>query len=346
MRGMLRWLLLPWHAAALLTGSKDYKGNPLIGSVALNRRGLHVARARLAERMTQWRRRRLAARIAPAERAQFEEQGFVQRGDVLPPAQFTTLLAELRGLRVPMREMREGDAITRRVIVTPELLAGLPALRALLESPAWRDTLRYVAGSAAEPLVYVQTILSHAAPAAEADPQTALHMDTFHPNMKAWFYLQDVAAEVGPLAYVPGSHRLTPRRLAWERARSVIAAKGRVGGAFRVTEAELPRLRLPPPRRLAVPANTLVVADVRGFHARSRTEQASMRVEIYAISRPNPYLPLLRGPADWWPALARRRARLHLLLHDALARLSLARPVWHEARAGSPFDPPEGKPAP
>ena len=42
------------------------------------------------------------------------------------------------------------------------------------------------------------------------DPQTALHADTFHPTVKAWLFLTDVAADAGPFTYVPGSHRLTP----------------------------------------------------------------------------------------------------------------------------------------
>ncbi|NKC34354.1 phytanoyl-CoA dioxygenase family protein [Falsiroseomonas selenitidurans] len=313
---MLRWLLLPLHAGALLSGSKDYRRNPLIGSVTLNRRGLHVGRARLAESLAAWRRARLAGAVAAEDRAHFDKEGYIRRDNFLPPETFAALRAELQ------------------------------ALRTLLEDPVWRGTLRYVAASAAEPLVYIQTILTHAAPGAEADPQTALHMDTFHPNMKAWFYLQDVPEEVGPLAFVPGSHRLTRRRQAWERTRSVVAAQRRIGGAFRIAEEALLRLQLPPPRRLAVPANTLVGADVRGFHARSRTAQPSMRVEIYAISRPNPFLPLLRGPADWVPTLARRRAALPLRLPDALARLGLARAVWRRAPDGSPFDPPAGSTAP
>lgn len=342
MRMLLRWLLLPWHALALLTTSKNYRANPLIGSVALNRRGLHVARARLADRLTAWRRARLAKAVSAPERADFEARGYLCQHQVLPDEIFATLLKELHALRAPMREMLEGDTITRRVVVTPALLQGMPGLRALIEHPSWRNTLRYVAASAAEPLIYIQTILSHADQSAAPDPQTDLHMDTFHANMKAWFYLQDVTLDVGPLAFVPGSHRITPRRLAWERGRSVQAALKRSGGAFRVSEAELPALGLPPPARLVVPANTLVVADVRGFHARSRTAGPSMRVEIYAISRPNPFLPMLRGPFDWWSGLARHRASFHLLMHDVLVRLSLARAVWRPARQGSPFDQPGG----
>jgi hypothetical protein len=66
----------------------------------------------------------------------------------------------------------------------------------------------------------VQTIFPQVLPA-PPDPQTALHSDISYPSMKAWLYLTDVALEDGPFVYVPGSHRATPARLAWERTKSL-----------------------------------------------------------------------------------------------------------------------------
>ena len=40
---------------------------------------------------------------------------------------------------------------------------------------------------------------------------------------QVWLFLTDVAADAGPLTYVPGSHRLTPERLRWERRMSLEA---------------------------------------------------------------------------------------------------------------------------
>ena len=37
-----------------------------------------------------------------------------------------------------------------------------------------------------------------------SDPQTDLHTDTFHPTVKAWLFLTDVAPETMPFVYVPG----------------------------------------------------------------------------------------------------------------------------------------------
>ena len=55
--------------------------------------------------------------------------------------------------------------------------------------------------------------------------------------MKAWLFLQDVGPADGPFSYVPGSHRLTPERLAWERKRSLTVGRERdylsARGSFR-----------------------------------------------------------------------------------------------------------------
>ena len=50
-----------------------------------------------------------------------------------------------------------------------------------------------------------------------------LHADTFHPTAKFWLFLDDVGIEDGPFAYVPGSHKLTPERLAWEHEQALIS---------------------------------------------------------------------------------------------------------------------------
>lgn len=124
------------------------------------------------------------------------------------------------------------------------------------------------------------------------DPQCALHRDTFHPTVKAWLYLQDVPVEAGPLVYVPGSHRLDAARLAWEHQRSMLACATprQRGGAFRISERELTALGLGPAQPLPVGANTLIVADTFGFHARGRSAARSTRAEVWALGRRSPFV--------------------------------------------------------
>lgn len=328
-----RWLLAPWHAAEILTGAKSFRHNLLLGSERLNRRGLHIWRVRLAQRMAWQRRGRLEHLVSAQDRADFARDGFVQAPDFLPAEAFQALTARLTSLVAEAREMREGGTITRRIPITPALLRRAPELRPLLEHPRWQGLTRYVASFDSGPATFIQIILAGGSLAAE-DPQTQLHMDTFHPTMKAWFFLHGVGEAEGPLTYVPGSHAQGRRRQAWQRRRSVVAARLRQnGGAFRLPEASLPRLGFGTARRFAVPANTLVVADTCGFHARGASEGSSIRVEIYATSRPNPFYPLLRPVLDWVPPLGARRVPLQYWLQDRLAALGLARQVWRPAGA-------------
>jgi len=320
---ILRLLLAPWWAMQLLTGAKSFLDNPLIGSERLNRRGLHVRRVKLAHAMAERRRTRLAKRADPVDIASFESNGFVMKRDFLPPDIFAALREQLLAWQGPAREMVQGDTITRRYAADPELLDAVPAMRAFLRDRRWRALARYVASFDIEPLLYVQAILSQRYDAAP-DPQTNLHADTFHPTMKAWLFLEDVTLEDGPLTYVAGSHRLTPERLAWEHGRSLTArSEGdylSARGSFRIERGQLPLLGLPDPTAFDVPANTLVIADTFGFHARGRSERASTRLELFAYSRRNPFLPF--AGLDIWslPGLAERRVPLLWLTHDIYRR--------------------------
>jgi hypothetical protein len=340
-------LLAPWWVASVATGAQSFVDNPVLGSAALNRRGLHAWRVATAARMTEWRRGRLAAALSPGDAAAFARDGFVLKRDFLAPEAFAALRAEVEGLVTTAREMVQGDTITRRIALGDRLLARLPATRAVVESAAWRELLAHVAGHRARPSQFIQTILSGVRPA-EPDPQTVLHSDAFHPTMKAWLFLRDVPADEGPFTYVPGSHVMTKRRLVWERRMSVAAAQGldRLSrrGSLRITADQLPRLRLPAPVAFAVPANTLVVADTHGFHARGPSLRPSIRVELWAMERRNPFLPWTG--LDLWaiPGLRGRREAVQWRVLDLMERLGLGRNPWRRLpprRPGDPAGPPE-----
>ena len=317
----LRYLLAPWWALQLATDAKSFRDNPLIGSRRLNARGLHIARVRIAHRMADMRRRRMTRLVTPAQAHDFARNGFVRVDNFLSEDAFATLQAQVMGHDGAAREMVQGDTITRRIALDPPALKAMPAARALLKSKSWRGLIRYVGSYDAEPLVYIQSILTHRHDASP-DPQTQLHADTFHPTVKAWLFLTDVAVDEGPLTYVAGSHRRDAARLAWEKQRSLAARDGpdflSGRGSLRIDEAELPALGLPTPTTFAVAANTLVVADTSGFHARGPAVRASTRVEIWAYGRRNPFLPWIG--LDWTglPGLAERRVPLHWRWRDRL----------------------------
>jgi len=289
-----RYAALPWHCLQLATHAKSFENNPVLGSARLNALGLHVQRRQLAMAMATWRRQALAKRLDAGEREHFEQNGFFIRENALPVEQFAALRAELGELRSTGWEMRQGRAVTRRVSLDQDVLARNPASAAFVADRGVRDLIAYASSNTGGITYQLQSIVIDAA-SADQDPQTRLHADTFHPTAKAWLFLDDVEEDQGPFSYVPGSHRLTPERLAWEYRQSLDAARSpeqmHREGSLRIDEPQLAALGLPPPRRFAVPANTLVVADTSGFHARCASHKASHRVEIYASLRRNPFLP-------------------------------------------------------
>lgn len=329
-------LATPLWLAQLPTSAKSFVDNPILRSERLNRRGLHTARVRVAHTMAAFRRRQLAHLVKPEDRESFNRDGFIKRSDFMPPDLHKAVFAEVTSVVAQGREQIQGDTITRRIPLDPETLKRMPAMRQLLELPEWRNLLRYVASFNCEPIITVQTILSHVIDA-PPDPQTNFHIDTFHPTMKAWLFLTDVAADEGPFTYVPGSHRLTKRRLAWERRTTLNVAKGidRLSGrgSFRASLSELKRMGYGDPIAFSGPGNTLVVGDTVGFHARGPSERPSVRIEVWAYDRHNPFLPL--AGFDIWSltGLARWRTRIEWWALDQLEKVGLGRNVWRRVGA-------------
>lgn len=332
-RELLRWWRTPFWLAALLTGAKSFADNPILGSERLNRAGLHVWRLKSAHRLAGWRRRRLARGVPSALKHEFDRDGFVVVPDVIPEGQFERLRSAIFEAGLECRSHQQGDTITTRMPVGRELLRRVPALASLLESKRWKGLMAYVASTRAEPLYYVQAI-SGGAVDGPADPQLELHSDTFHPSLKAWLFLTDVPDDGRPLTYVAGSHRLSPERLAWEKRRSVeIASADRLSqrGSLRVRPDELSGLGLPQPTHFAVPANSLVVADTCGFHARAGSDRRTLRIEIWAYSRRSPFLPWTGFDLLSWRPIAVRRAEWLARLIDWLDQRGWKKQQWRSA---------------
>ncbi|AKJ32206.1 phytanoyl-CoA dioxygenase family protein [Caldimonas brevitalea] len=335
--------LAPWWLLSLFTSAKSFHDHPLIGSPRLNAWGLHERRLRCAHALAAARRRRLADGVAPSDRAAFDRDGYVVRRDVLPPADFARLRERLLARPAPAREMVQGDTVTRRIALDHTVLQAVPELLGIVEGALWRGLTRYAGSFDQRPVAYIQTILSQARPGAP-DPQTHLHADTFHPTVKAWYFLTDVRADEGAFCYVPGSHRLSDERLAWERELSLIAHRHpdryTARGSFRIAPDALARLGLPAPRLFDVPANTLVVADTFGFHARGPSVRPSMRIELWGYGRRNPFLPWTGGDLLSLPALAPARAPWYWAALDRRERWGGRRNPWRDVGLKTPGAPP------
>lgn len=334
-------LKYPFWTLALASGAKSFRDNGVIGSPALNRAGLHARRMKLAHDLAWSRRRRLAFLLSPEDRAAFDRDGFIVKRDYLPSDQFTRLKDEVMQFRAPAREMVQGDTITRRMALDGQARRAMPAVDAFLSRKDLGGMMRYAGSFDQEPLFYIQTILSHVKDAAP-DPQTNFHADTFHPSLKAWFFLTDVAADEGPFCYVPGSHLLTPERLKWEHAMSVSAASNgdsySARGSFRVSREDLAQMKLGEPAAFAVPANTLVIGDTVGFHARGHSARPSRRLEIWAYGRRNPFIPWTGLDPLSLPGIAEARIPALWKGLDRLQSLKLARNSWVDKGLKRPLD--------
>jgi hypothetical protein len=331
----LRWWRLPLWLFALATGSKSFVDNPILGSRRLNRAGLHVLRIRVAHAMARWRRGRIAKLVPKDLRDQFDRNGFITIRDVLGPSDFEQIRDALLQLELESREHQQGDTITSRVPVGPHLLRTVPQLADLLTSPQWRGVMAYVASTRSKPLYYLQAVAGGVADG-PPDPQIQLHSDAFQPSMKAWLFLSDVGDDDRPLTYVAGSHRLTRARRAWEQRMStqVLSGGDRLSqrGSFRVRAEDLADLGLPSPTRFCVPANTLVIADTCGFHARADSHRPSLRIELWAYCRRSPFLPWTGGGLLSFRPIAARRMQWLASILDGLDRQGWAKQHWRKVR--------------
>lgn len=117
------------------------------------------------------------------------------------------------------------------------------------------------------------------------DPETELHSDIFFATHKAWFYLEDVTPEQGPLVFVKGSHRIHPVQLYHLYLHSCGLA---VNGSRRIADTERRRRSLEE-TVLTCRRNTLVIANTFGYHRRLRGEPGRQRHAVHFFLRANPF---------------------------------------------------------
>lgn len=325
-------LMIPVWIVALVTPSKSFKSNPLIGSSLLNALGLHIARVLLARAFVWFRWIILSPLMPASERKRFHRDGFVVVEEFLSEDQLKAIRTEIKGHQGDTRQMLQGDTATQRFLLTESNLEGKPTLSSLANNGKLLGRLRYGAASLMPPLLYIQRI-RNGHQGGGADPQKNMHSDTFHPTMKAWLFLEDVSAANGPFTFVRGSNRLTTKRLGWEYQRSQSAKANPDGysekGSFRADANDLQAMDLPAPEGLAVKAGTLVVANTNGFHGRGQAEAGASRLEFWAYSRPTPFNPLPGFPFSWISRLQMSVLNWHWRRQDAVAARKNSRASWH-----------------
>ncbi|MGL6134606.1 MAG: phytanoyl-CoA dioxygenase family protein [Prochlorococcaceae cyanobacterium] len=304
---------------SLLTRKKRF-GDPWIGHPQLNRGfALHRRRMQLAEGLCRWRRWLVAPQgpaLPLAALSALARDGCVQIPDFLPPAAFAALREEVEQavvaagrVRAPGRNHRpgyqrkrpfaggfdrfDGGTLNRFLAIQP---SSMPQAARVCADSRLTACSRTVIGLPHRPANMEIYLTVHGEEARTPDLQKVLHRDTFFRALKFWLFLRPVSPEDGPFVYVPGSHRLDRRRLEWEQARANVAIATRampnVGGSFRIHESDLGGLGLPGPLSFSCSENTLVVADVLGFHRRGDALPGRQRLALYGWLRPYPFLPV------------------------------------------------------
>jgi len=286
---------IPSWIFELVTTAKSFKDNPIIGSAILNHMGLHVVRLVVSHAIMRARMWMLALPISREDRQFYFREGYLIKENFLMDDEFSMLEKEARSFKGGVREARQGDTITLRVALSPDVLESTPAIKAFITDKKFTQLADFTSGHFRAPLYYLENVKNNYCKGA-LDPQKNLHSDTFHPTMKCWLFLEDVTEEMAPFNYIPQSQKLTWKRIKWEYLMSLSAkniANGLISrGSPRFSEEDLEVLGLQQPRVFTAVKNTLVIANTFGIHRRGDSAQKSTRLALWGDSRTNPFIPL------------------------------------------------------
>jgi hypothetical protein len=262
------------------------------GSVLANRLGLQFVRIAAMNTAFRTRKRTVAPDIREYVR-QFEHDGMLLLHDFLPEDEFLAIksLVQQRYDEGIFRADEEDDVLVETLNVTknkervPELWSALSGIEKLN---------RIGAAIARIPKVDLQIDVNYMSKRPEAPPpdklrgNNLLHSDVHYPSPKAWLYLNDIDEENGALMFAKGSHKLTPARLWHDYDVSIRIAKGKEDGRLYRSEPVC-QTRFPTPRQwkamglvetvAAGKANSIVFADVMGFHRRGEFDDSGRRRE-------------------------------------------------------------------
>lgn len=172
-----------------------------------------------------------------------------------------------------------------------------PHLLSLVQSKKMNKLTLALFGMLNKTKKYYAYELIHGDHAKNPDSQKYTHKDTFHSTYKLWYFIEDISLDLGPFEYAYGSHRSTWQRIKWEYQMSCKVSSQQnhpnKTGSFRVSDEELEQMQITKPISLLVKANSLVIANTKGFHCRGDAPIGSRRIGLYANFRPIAFLPFL-----------------------------------------------------
>jgi hypothetical protein len=263
------------------------------GLLLANRLGLQFLRIAAMNAAFRTRKRTVDAELKPYVDA-FERDGVLVIEDFLPADLFEAVKEGVEAAYASgiFRSDEEDDVLVETLNVTKHR-ERLPALWEKLTGIERLSRL----GAAVARLPGIETLqidVNYMSKRPDAPPpeklrgNNLLHADVHYPSPKAWLYLNDIDEQNGALVYAKGSHKLTPARLGYEYDVSVRIAKGKRDGTLYKAEPVC-LTRFPTERQwqamglvetvAAGKANTIVFADVMGFHRRGEFDHTGRRRE-------------------------------------------------------------------
>ena len=126
------------------------------------------------------------------------------------------------------------------------------------------------------------------------DVQKQFHTDTFYSALKFWYFPEEVKVEHGPFCYAEKSCVMTEEKAEWWYRESINAVTGQYPkwkspghpeGSLRISREELEGEFDCKMKSIPVPADTLVIGNVHGFHARGFAHQEHIRPAIHGSIR-------------------------------------------------------------
>jgi hypothetical protein len=298
---------------ALRSLTRILSADKVIDGRALNVLGAQVFRTVAARAVHSLRPVSLNAEAASAVH-ELKREGVLVVPDFLSPAHFAAVLQECADLETRGSHAltdRQGPVVHTSIHVNDFGPALLPNVYAFFGDPFLRAILqraeKWPFGDLADHGILERLSHSSAQPASR-DPQSQLHSDIFFNSHKVWLFLDDVNAEDGPFAYVKQSHRLSLNAL-----RAIYRESCRRDPASdrsrRIGQDEQRRMNV---SELIVtcPRNTLLIANVCGYHRRLPGEAGRHRRALSLSLRCNPFL----------AHSFRRRLSKYARLYDSLRR--------------------------
>lgn len=324
---------------------KSFAKNELLNDPILNQWGIHSKRVKVVHQLAQARRKALEKYLHPEDVTFFYQHGYICKENYLSASDFQALHDEIMQHSFETREMLQGNTVTRRMALDSQLVQKFPEIYQFTQQQEWNALLNFVSSFKSQAMHYVQVIFAKVNEELP-DPQTSFHSDTFYSSAKAWLFLTDVDDSTGPFMYVPGSHLADEKRLAWEQYKSIQISQGGADelskrGSFRIQPEELKQFGFADPIKFNVKANTLLIADTFGFHARAEATTRATRIELWSYARRNPMIPFTGGHYLALPIIRNRAVTLYWKALDLLEQKQIKRSPWRALGRLKVSDPPQ-----